>query len=305
MINCIQNDLTILVNSCDAYSDLWDAFFKLFSKYGGELTKCNIILNADSKKYNYDGLNIICPNNYSTPQQWGARVKNCLKYVKTDYVFMLLDDFFLQRPCDIEVISNCICWLKANKNIGAFNLLSLKQSEDESNLFKGFCYINTNVDYRLNSQACVWDKNVLDQSILDIESPWDWEIFGNKRNAILLKDKDFYCISETVDEPYFYNSEFCNKKYSPDLVRNAVIRGKWDLSCIEDCFKENDIHIDYSARGLWTPNKKPTKISLLLGKINKLIHLRTTLKNRKASKLEYARNYKKFVLDYIGNTNTN
>ena len=298
MIKELEN-LTILVNSCDAYSDLWDPFFKLFKKYGGELTNCQIILNADSKQYSYPGLNIICPNNFSTPQPWGKRVKNCLKNIKTKYVLCILDDYFLQRECDTSVIIDCINWLNNNENIGAFNLLSLKNSEDESPTYHKFCYINNNSEYRLNSQVCVWRKDIFDFSLISEESPWDWETFGNKRNAVLLSNVDFYCISEKYPEPYFYNSEFCNKKYSPDVVRNAVIRGKWDLNCIEKCFKENNINIDYNKRGIYIPEKNIGLLKKLTKKLKKLIHLKNTLNNRKKAKIEQKEKYYNFVKKYI------
>lgn len=285
MNKTLDKKLTILVNSCDAYSDLWEPFFILFDKFGGELKNCPIILNADNKKYKYKGLNITCPNQFENNVQWGKRVKNCLKHVKTDHVLTLLDDFFIQRPCNVDVIKQCIDWLDGNKNVGAFNLLSMKQSEEESEKFKNFCFIKPETGYRLNSQACIWRKEILDKSMLDDESPWDWELFGNLRNSVILKDVDFYCISEKVDEPYFYNAEFCNKKYSPDKVQNAVIRGKWDLNCVEKCFKENGIEVDYSKRGIYVNEEKVNIFKKLFRKINKLFHLKKTLSNRKNFKV--------------------
>ena len=299
MNKALDKKLTILVNSCDAYSDLWEPFFVLFDKFGGKLKNCEIILNSDCKKFEYKNLNILCPNNFENNTPWGKRVKNCLKFVKTDYVLTLLDDFFLQKPCNIDIIKQCIDWLDENKNVGAFNLLSMKQSENESEQFTGFCFVKPETEYRLNSQACVWRKNVLDESLLEIESPWDWETYGNLRNAVLLKDVDFYCISENVEEPYFYNSEFCNKKHSPNKVQNAIIRGKWDLNCVEQCFKENGIEIDYSKRGLYTPKKKPSFLKRLFAKFNKLIHLKRTLENRKKAKQAQAEKYEKLVAKYI------
>ena len=295
MKSTLEKKLTILLNSCDAYSDLWEPFFILFDKFGGELKNCEIILNADNKNYQFKGLKITCPNKFEGNAQWGKRVKNCLKHVKTDYVLTLLDDFFLQRPCNVDVIKQCIDWLDENKNIGAFNLIPMKHSDDESERFKGFCFIQPEVSYRLNSQACIWRKDVLDESLLDIESPWDWEIFGNLRNTVLLKDIDFYCISEKIDEPYFYNSEFCNKKYSPDKVQNAVIGGKWDLNCVEKCFKENGINIDYSKRGIYS--NSPLK--RFFTKINKLFHITRTLNKRKKAKQEQAEKFEKLVVKYI------
>lgn len=278
------NNLSILVNTCDTYDDLWEPFFKLFDKFGGELKKCPIYLNTESKTFSYSGLNIICPNKYNEPVEWGRRLRKTLSEIKTDYVLFLLDDFFLQRPANTEMIFQCLTWLKKNENIGAFSLLSLKKSDEPSNHFENFCFIQPTTPYRLNSQAAVWNKEILLNSLLDIESPWDWETYGNQRNTVILKDIDFYCISELVEEPYFYNSEFHNKKYSNDCVRNAVIRGKWDLSCIGECFKENNINIDYSIRGLYAPEPTPKKNNFIYRCFRKAYHIFFCFKFKKAKK---------------------
>ena len=293
MKNNLKN-LTILVNSCDKYDDLWEPFFKLFKKFGGELVSCPIVLNTESKQFSYGGLNITCPNNYKEPVEWGRRLRATLKEIKTDYVLSLLDDFFLQKPANVSVITQCIDWLKTNPDIGAFNLLSIKDSREAGVDFENFCFIEPTAKYRINSQACVWKKDVLYNSILDIESPWEWETYGNERNSIILNNTKFYCISELVDEPYFYNSEFHNKKYSPDTVRNAVIQGKWDLSCIEQCFKDNDIDIDYNIRGIYKPKIINTKKLSFLKRCVRFLAYRVFSNKHRKSKQNLAK--KRYLL---------
>ena len=170
------NNLTVIVNSCDKYDDLWQPFFQLFKKYGGELAKCPIVLNTESKKFAYEGLNIVCPNNYSEDVAWGKRLRDTLKTIKTDYVFFLLDDFFLQSEVDEEVFLNCIKWLDENAKVGAFNFISIEKAKAEHADFKGFCLMPNNLAYRLNAQACIWRKEFLFNSLLDNESPWDCEV---------------------------------------------------------------------------------------------------------------------------------
>lgn len=256
-------DLAILVNSCDKYRDLWDPFFKLFKIYGGELVSCPIYLNTESAQYTYEDLNIICPNNFSEKVEWGERMKKCLEQIDHKYVLFLLDDFFLQREINIDIFDKCISWMNENSDIGSFNLLSIKTSDAPSKKFFPFCIVRKNKKFRINCQAAIWDKEVLNASLINIDNPWEWELEGNLRNRVVLKNKKIYCLSERFPEPFYYNSEFCNKKYSPDTIRNAIIGGKWDLSCVQECFEKNNIDIDYSLRGIYEKDTPPKKRSVI------------------------------------------
>ena len=89
-----QNRVTLLVNSCDAYADLWQPFFTLLKRYFVPLP-AEILLNTETKDFAFDGLNLRCV--HSTAPTYGERMTDALREVKTEYTLLLLDDFFL-RP---------------------------------------------------------------------------------------------------------------------------------------------------------------------------------------------------------------
>ena len=53
----IKENVTILVNSCDNYDDLWLPFFTLLKKYWVPLN-VRVILNTETKKFSLDGMSI-------------------------------------------------------------------------------------------------------------------------------------------------------------------------------------------------------------------------------------------------------
>lgn len=48
---------SIIVNTCDSYSDCWEPFFKLFSVFWKDC-KGKIFLNTEYKDYSFPGLDI-------------------------------------------------------------------------------------------------------------------------------------------------------------------------------------------------------------------------------------------------------
>ncbi len=57
----IKENCVLVVNSCDAYCDIWEIFF---SSLKGQWPECNvdIILNTESKVFKFDGLNLNIEN---------------------------------------------------------------------------------------------------------------------------------------------------------------------------------------------------------------------------------------------------
>ena len=293
----IEKRLGILLCSCDAYEDVWHPFFRLFEKYGGDLKKCNIYLNTESKSYSYKGLNIITPQLYKAGEKapWGERFIKTVDTIKEEYVLILIDDFLLRRDVDIDMFKKCIQYLDENKDVASFNLIHLDvNSVDEpSEKFPEFCIVPSGTKYRVNAQAGIWRKDLLKKSILPQESPWDWETYGNMRNDVVLKE-EIYALKKGEREPYFY--DFYNEAYG---TISAIMRGKWVVDFVEDLFRENDIQIDFSVRGTYQPVKqKSFRTSLPFRAVRfVLLPLRPIFK-RKQHK-EHKRKMKELVLPYL------
>ena len=113
-----QNRVTLLVNSCDAYADLWQPFFTLLKRYFVPLP-AEILLNTETKDFAFDGLNLRCV--HSTAPTYGERMTDALREVKTEYTLLLLDDFFLRRPVDIARLADIVRWMDADRDIVYFN----------------------------------------------------------------------------------------------------------------------------------------------------------------------------------------
>ena len=115
----LKEQLTILVNTCDAYEDLWVPFFTLLKKYW-DPDGIRILLNTESKDFSFNGLKIECVHSLGE-KRYGQRMLNALKQVKTKYVLLLLDDFFLRNPVDVDRIAQMVRWMQEDSGIACFN----------------------------------------------------------------------------------------------------------------------------------------------------------------------------------------
>lgn len=296
--------ITILFSTCEKYHETWAPFFKLFKKYGEGLTKCNIIFNSERTIYNDEELNIISTAQFQdmSNKSWGERIKFALSLIKTDYVLFLLEDYYPKKHVDGLTILKCLDYMEKDKSIGCFNFESLANLENEKEI-PFYCLIPNTMQYRFNAQTAVWKKDILDKSILPEESPWDWEIYGNQRNAILMNDIKIYCLKYGSREPFYI--DYYEKRtdwQGYHINRNGVMKGKWYVSFIDPLFKSNNISVNYSNLGVYKP--KYYKFSWLwyfFGKSTRKIR-KCKLFNKKEY-LQKKWKYENLVKKYIENGN--
>ena len=181
--------LTILVNSCDAYEELWDPFFTLLSKYWNSID-VPIILNTESKDYSYNGLDIDCVHPEKSDTAYGARLLNALKHIKTKYVLFLLDDFFIRQEVDVNKIKQIIQWMDSDNKIAMFTCNTTKTYYDwEVNRYDGYKRVPYGNSYTLTMQAGIWNVDKLKKYWRENVSPWEWEEYGNQLTTFFPNDE--------------------------------------------------------------------------------------------------------------------
>lgn len=234
--------LTVLVNSCDAYEDLWMPFFTLLKKYGN-LSGVQILLNTESRFFSMEGLEIECIH---TPagEKYGKRILNALSHVKTEYVLMMLDDFFLRRPLVTDEIEKILGWMDADKQVVCFNSEKVNcYAPYEKEKYPGYIRIPPANSYACNMQAAIWRTDALKRYWRPDVSPWEWEEYCSLLTARFKSDK-LYCSAENtvgwIDYGHYQTGDLW-----------AVVRGKWVLSDVKPLFERENICVDFSQRGLY------------------------------------------------------
>ncbi|MBI1954499.1 MAG: hypothetical protein HYS39_02700 [Proteobacteria bacterium] len=173
-------DLTIIVNSCDKYEELWDPFFKiLFLKWQKlEQGSIPIILITNTKKFNHPAVQVF---NSENEVSWSDTVKKALKTVKTQYVLYLQEDYFLV-DLNLERLSQLFSLMKEEK-IGYMQLYGgTKENRELFPKGKGLFYKNQFEQWRTSLQAGFWNKNLFSHLLDCREKIWDFEIKGSVRS---------------------------------------------------------------------------------------------------------------------------
>jgi len=234
-----KNKFTILVNSCDAYKDVWPLFFAALDDYWPG-RNVDIVLNTESSQKDLSNMvRVSSCNDDICRKYWGARFINALESVETDFIVVLYDDFILESQVDAKKINSLVAHMVKNTDIAVHYLTNvcpeLLQDEDGGNQQ---ILMKNGIEYRLNSSPALWRKSDLISYIGVYDTPWAWEVFGSYRTYI--DNKKFYTPKSFLNNSYNY----AYKK------GGAIYRGKWVSSVVKDKIKKYKLNIDLQQRGI-------------------------------------------------------
>ena len=175
----MSKNMTMLILSCDKFSDLWDGHIKLLEQnWPNRDMETYIVTDAPSDKC-YQGIQII---NAGADVEWSDRLAYALKQVKTDYVFITLDDYFLIKKVDDQSIVDLMNMMN-QESIDYVRLFPRpkKATMEELPGYKGVHRIRTTGDYSVNLYSGIWKKQFAESTVRIPLNAWKFEVSLHKR----------------------------------------------------------------------------------------------------------------------------
>ena len=239
-----MSEFAVFINSCDAFSDCWEPFFKLFKTYWPSY-QGKLFLNTENKSFSYPGLEIVPLQVASevSPQKkltWGECTIRALREIDSEVVLYLQEDYFLNDYVNEELINELSALVINNASIHCLHITDQCPKATKASKFEKLFQIPKRIQYRVSCQAAFWRKEILLECLRPKETAWEFEKWGSKRAAIL--DHNFYA----VDQKIVKKNEFEIFPY----VTTGIIRGKWSKE-VASLFKQHDISIDLEKRGFF------------------------------------------------------
>ena len=197
----MKNKLTVIIGSCDTYNPHWKNFNILYKKYWNLETR-NIFV-GETIPFPYENFENILPG---LNHPWGFRILEALKEVKTEYVCLMLEDYYLTETISEQFINEHINILeKYSAQKIMFDVLNfpcfytLKQIENDLFLF------DKTSEYLNSIQPAIWKTDYLKQVLFPHYSPWNFEVEGNSFSSTLNPT----ILIKTRKQQIYFN--FCRK----------------------------------------------------------------------------------------------
>jgi len=229
--------VTMVVNSCDEYKDVWPLFFCALDEYWPNRA-FGVVINSGSEVKKIKKTKLYLNNvDKENGNGWGLRLLRTLASIETEYVITVFDDYILESIVDISQVNSIISFMDDHPYAAVYylNAVCLKSHVDDEN--SSYRLLKDRVDYRLNSAPAVWRRKDLMNYIGIGDNPWAWEVFGSYRT--FGDGKEFYSPSSIKNNIYNYQYK----------KGGAIYRGKWVSDVVVSKVKKYNLDIDFAKRG--------------------------------------------------------
>lgn len=225
----INDNISILILSCDRNVDLFYPFYYCTEKYWPDHPKIYYSTETVANPY-YQTLMF----NYPL-QEWGKRILKCVEEINTPYILSMVDDVFIRQTVNNTLIQSLPFYF--NENTAALNF-EFQFDINDTPLKDFILRRNPNGRYKNSTLCQLWEKEKF-KSILSYNNgnvdPWK------------IEDVDY---DLGFDYLITTHGILDFGKYRGDNWRNwGVFHGQWAPSTVA-FFQREGLNIDFSKRGI-------------------------------------------------------
>ena len=256
-------DCSLLVNSCDAYSDVWEIFFKCLKVHWPGIDM-PIFLNSESKQYDNSDVQVTTLN-YSGKSEWCGRLKDALLKIESEFVLLLLDDFCLNSDVNLENLNKCFFLMQADPTISCIHI---PERGVESNTSFSIRLMDNREYGVLGCGPSIWRREDLLFFTREWLSAWLFEAYGSYYAR--KSKKRIYFIGNNTSDIFKYSGK----------MGGCIHKNYWVGCVVRPLIEELGIDIDLNERGCienWQKEGWQEQISLKTKIKNRFILMRTII----------------------------
>lgn len=202
-----MNNFSILISTCDSYSDTWEPLLHQLSKHWS-IPNIPIYLMSETKTTSYGSLDIRCLNMKTRRKRytWSEMTLSALDRIDSEFVLLMLDDFWLTKDVDSNRFDKYLSFMQNSPDTG---YICLRDEIEKMQFCGNLATANTlecempdiiecdkHMPFRITTQAGIWRKEFLQHILRPHESIWEFESRGTWRSQF--SKKRVFCVKETL-----------------------------------------------------------------------------------------------------------
>lgn len=174
----LKDKLTLLIHSCDKFSDLWPAHVKLLNQNWPDRGIRTILLTDKPRDDQYEGVEIIGAGD---GKEITERIRHVLPLIDTEYVLVTLDDYFVTTPINTARIARLV-EIMEREHYDYIRLFDRPHCPLTSSGHKDIYTYTLDHDYRVNLYSGIWRKDFIERTLGDrVLNAWEFEVTLTER----------------------------------------------------------------------------------------------------------------------------
>ena len=169
-----MEEMTILVFTCSAYSDLWNNNILLMNKNWDNHPRYLLCSDGPSL-YDFKDDNLVINDG-----EMSTRIIEALNGVETEYVLFTLDDYFLTDKVNNDFVEIIIHEMKES-GVDYCRLFKKPRSSGQKWSIEGFKVLELKEVYEVNFYPAIWKKDSLVKVLKKGEDIWKTEVRLTRR----------------------------------------------------------------------------------------------------------------------------
>lgn len=168
----LDKKLTILISTCNAYSDLWDIHLELLKRNWPDREASCILVTDSPVDRQFENVSVFSAGSKLEMPQ---RLKEVLKTIDTEYVLITLDDYFPVKTITSVKIEKALSVMEKEK-LDYLRLWPYPRSKQKMAGQDGFYWISYDSNYQVNLYPGIWRKSFLEKTFHESLSAWMYEV---------------------------------------------------------------------------------------------------------------------------------
>lgn len=169
----LKDRLTLLIHSCDKFSDLWPAHINLLNNNWAD-RDCRTIILTD--RHNPQQLERVEIEAAGDGQEITGRIKYVLDHIDTEYILVTLDDYFPTTKIDSGRIKRLID-IMDKEGYDYIRLFNQPKTGQNKTKYKDLFDLQLNGDYQVNLYVGIWRKDFMAKTIGNRTlNAWEFEV---------------------------------------------------------------------------------------------------------------------------------
>ncbi len=175
--NVIENNFTVIISTCDKFSDLWDANIQLLNQNWADRNAETFLVTDKPTDRTFENVTVVAAGEGTEITE---RLRAVMPLIKTEYVFFTLDDYFLTEKISTEAINEDIRIMKEHQidylRLFVMTMKSLKNRRAKE-IDRGIFLLDNNAgDYIVSLYAGIWCKEFMEKTLTETLNAWQYEV---------------------------------------------------------------------------------------------------------------------------------